>query len=430
MRNELTRRGFMGAVGATATAALANTGPPPDRELRVGIIGVGRRGTALLRLLLKFPGVRIPALCDIAPEALIQGTKLVTDTGQPAPETYGDGEEHYKTMLARGDLDAVLIATPWNWHTPMAVAAMGAGVYAGVEVPGAITLEECWDLIDTHEETGVHCMMLENWSFRRDNLALLNMKREGLFGDIVHGQCAYAHDCRYWFFNDDGSPRWTVDFLRSRNADQYPTHSQGPVLSWLDINCGDAYASLTSTATATHGLQDFLRNRFGPDHPLLKEDFKQADIVTTVVRTHRGKTLMIQGDMQLPRPYDNRWLLQGTKGIYSHEHDAVSFANGKNTHAWEPFQPWIARHDHPWWSTLEEAGTTTGHGGTDYLELKLFLEAVRHNAPPPLDLYDAATMCSIIPLSEQSIANNSAPVTCPDFTRGKWKTRQPYFGVL
>jgi hypothetical protein len=299
-------------------------------------------------------------------------------------------------------------------------------------VPAALTFDECWALVNTHEETKVPCMMLENWSFRRDNLAVLNMVRQGLLGDIVHCHCAHSHDCiDHWFFDPEGNMRWGGEFLVKRNCDQYPTHSQGSVLSWLDINCGDAYATITSTATSSRGINAYFARKFGPDHPNAKREYKQGDIVTSVVKTHKGRSIVINYDMQLPRPYDNRWSLQGLLGIYNEQRNSVYLTDRTpKYHDWESFDPYQKEFDHPWWTALDAEAAEAGHGGTDYLELKMFLKAVREKTQTPIDVYDTATMSSIIPLSETSIAQNGAPVECPDYTRGAWKTRKPAFALV
>jgi len=439
MTNEMTRRKFIGVTAGTAAGVTAlsaagqgvSTSSAAGDDLRVGVIGTGNRGRSLLNVLLRMDGVAVPAICDIDLDAAQLAQDMAGKVGRPTPESYTRDEYVYRELVERTDLDAVIIATPWHWHTPMAVDAMKCGKYVGVEVPAAITMDECWDLVKTSEKTKTPCMMLENWSFRRDNLAVLNMVRKGLLGDIVHCHCAHSHDCvDHWFFDREGTMRWGGEYLIKRNCDQYPTHSQGPVLSWLDINCGDAYATLTSTATASRGINDYFARRFGPDHPYAKATYKQGDIVTSVVRTHRGRTIVINYDMQLPRPYDNRWMLQGTLGIYNEQRNAVHIVERSPLyHQWEPFGPYQDEFDHAWWRELEAEAVTVGHGGTDYLELKLFLRAVRDKTQTPIDVYDSATMSSIIPLSEKSIAKGSAPVKCPDFTRGGWKTRNPAFAV-
>jgi len=435
MQAGMNRRRFLGmTAGAAVVAGMAThrASAEAGKPVRVGVIGTGNRGCSLSRTMLHMPDVTIPAVCDIRQESVQAAQDLVEKAGRPRPEAYTRDEYAYRELLARDDLDAVIIATPWNWHTPMAVDAMRAGKYVGVEVPAAITYEECWALVNTCEETKVPCMMLENWSFRRDNLALLNMVRQGLFGEIVHVHCAHSHDCvDHWFFDTEGNMRWGGEFLVKRNCDQYPTHSLGPVLSWMDINCGDAFATMTSTATASRGINAHFTRKFGPDHPNAKREYKQGDIVTSVVRTQNGKTLVINYDMQLPRPYDNRWMLQGTLGVYSEMRDAL-YLEGRSPkyHEWEPFPPYQEEFEHPWWQAILAEAAEHGHGGTDYLELKLFLKAVRDKTQTPIDVYDSATMSSVIPMSEDSIAKGSAPVPCPDYTRGAWKTRTPTFGVV
>lgn len=434
MPKEMGRRTFLGATaGATLSLAAFGQGEPAQHDaVRVGVIGTGNRGRSLMSNLLRMPHVDIPAICDIDRGAADAAMEMLERAGKPRPEAYTRDEWVYRELLERDDIDAVIIATYWQWHAPMAVDAMKAGKYAGVEVPAALSFDECWALVDTSEETGVPCMMLENWSFRQDNLALLQMVRQGLFGDIVHCHCAHSHDCiDHWFFDREGNDRWPAEFLIKYNRDQYPTHSVGPILSWMDINCGDAFATMTSTASASKGINAYFARTFGPDHPSAKREYAQGDIVTSVVRTHGGKTLVINYDMQLPRPYDNRWMLQGTLGVYSEPRDALYLTGrGPAYHEWEPFPPYQAEFDHPWWRKYGAQATEAGHGGTDFIELSLFVKAVREKTQTPLDVYDSATMSSIVALSEASIQQDGAPVECPDFTRGKWRTRKPGFGLV
>ncbi len=425
-RRELLK---MGTLAPFVWGAAANA--TEKKKVRVGFVGTGGRGKGLLITMLHVGGVEIPAVCDINESAAAQAAGICTKAGLPEPERYTRDETHYKDLLERDDLDAVVIATYWQWHAPMAVDAMKAGKYAAVEVPAAMSFDECWALVDTHEQTGVPCMMLENWSFRRDNLALLQMVREGLFGDIVHVHCAHSHDCiDHWFWDGQGNPRWPAEFLMKYNRDQYPTHSLGPVLSWCDINCGDNFATCTATATDSKGINAYFARKFGPDHPNAKREYAQGDIVTSVVRTRKGKTIVVNYDMQLPRPYDNRWLLQGLNGVYNEQRDAV-YLLGKSPeyHQWEPWKPYEEKHLHPWWKQMESDAQAAGHGGTDYLELSLFLDAVRNGTQTPIDVYDSVVMSSLVPLSEASIAQGSAPVECPDFTRGAWEKRKPGFAV-
>lgn len=398
------------------------------KSVRFGIVGTGNRGRSLLGTLLNMTNVEVKALCDIDELALQAASSIVTKAGGEKPDEYSENEHSFRKLMDRDDIDAVIIATPWQWHTPMAVYCMKAGKYAGVEVPAALSIEDCWELVNTSETTKVPCMMMENWSFRRDNLAVLKMIRQGLLGKIVHCHCAHSHDCiDHWFFdNKTGKDRWPAEYLLKYNRDQYPTHSVGPVYSWMDIGCGDYLDTLTSTATDSFGINDMFIRRFGPDHPGAKRKYAQGDIVTTVVKTKKGKSLVINYDMQLPRPYDNRWMIQGTRGIYDEARSSV-YITGKSPayHQWEPFEPYQEKYEHNWWKQEFQGG----HGGTDFLELKLFVETVRNKTQTPLDVYDAVLMSCIVPLSGQSIEAGSAPLKVPDFTRGKWETNKPKFAL-
>jgi len=400
-----------------------------NKIVRIGAVGVRGRGGGLMRMLASMEGVEIPAVCDINTGIVEAAQNGVIAAGGEKPDGYADGD--YKSLMDRDDLDAVLIATPWELHTPMAVYCMQAGKYAAVEVPIAITMEQCWDLVNTHEETGVPCMMLENWSFRRDNLAVLNMIRKGLFGEMVHCHCAHSHDCiDHWFFDGNGNDRWPARHLIERNTDQYPTHSLGPVISWMDINCGDAFDYVTATATKSIGINRYFARRFGADHPGAEREYAQGDIVTSVIKTHMGKSIVVNYDMQLPRPYDNRWMIQGTLGIYNEQRNAIYLLEkSPQYHNWEPFAPYQDEFDHSWWKDMESGGESASHGGTDYLELQQFVKAVRNKTQTPIDVYDSVSMSVLVALAEQSIANGSAPVKCPDFTRGKWETKEPTFAL-
>lgn len=441
MANKTTRRTFLKTNGALGLGAVLGSASlmagvssvsaagGPLKKVRLAVLGMGGRGNSLLGNLLEMKDdVEIRGVCDIHRDRAEAAQARVVQAGFSRPEVYAGDEDVWKKLVERDDLDAVVIATYWEWHTPMAVHAMRMGKYAAVEVPAAYTLDECWQLVDTHEQTGVPCMMLENWSMRGDNLAVLNMIRLGLLGQIVHCHCAHSHDCiDHWFFDSQtGSDRWPAKYLVEHNRDQYPSHQLGPVISWMDINCGDYFDYLTSTATDSVGINDYFATRFGPDHPNAKRKFAQGDIVTTTVRTKKGKTIIINYDMQLPRPYDNRWLIQGTRGLYNEQRDAVYLkGTSPEYHQWEPFGPYHERYRHAWTKEPELGG----HGGTDVRELRLFVQAVKDRTQTPLDVYDSVLMCVHGPLSEVSIAQGSVPVKVPDFTRGRWQTRKPHFAL-
>ncbi len=434
-KDPLTRRTFIKTTTTTTLGvSLAGTSLAFHQEesgntVRVAVVGTGNRGTSLLRNLLAMDGVEITALCDLYPDRLEKAGSLCLESGQTEPRLYAGDEYAYQQLFDNEELDAVIIATYWDSHASIALNAMHHGIYPGVEVPIAMTLDECWELVNVSEKTGVPCMMLENWSFRRDNLAILNMIRKGMFGDIVHCHCAHSHDCiDHWFFDkDDGHQRWPAKYLLNYNRDQYPTHSLGPVLSWMDINCGDSISEIYSVATSSKGINAYFKRRFGEDHPNANLAYKQGDIVTSTLKTRKGKTIIVNYDMQLPRPYDNRWLIQGTLGVYNEQRDALYLADrSPEYHQWEPFKPYEEKYLHNWWK--ENVSTGSGHGGVDYLELALFIDAVRHKDQPPIDVYDSVTMSAVVALSGISIDQNR-PVEFPDFTRGKWENRPPRFAV-
>jgi predicted dehydrogenase len=448
MDSRLNRREFLKISSATTLGAGAMTSAfslgsaEEAKPLRVGMIGVGDRGTSHVQTLLAM-GVQIPAVCDINQAHLERAQSLVEKAGQKRPEGYGRDIEDYQRLIYRDDLDAVLIATYWQFHAPMALCAMKCGKYAAVEVPVALTVEECWDLVNTYEETGVPCMMLENWSFRQDNLAVLNMIRAGLLGEIVHCHCAHSHNCiDHWFFDSEGNMRWGGEFLVKHNASQYTTHALGPVFGWMNIGCGDYYDKVVSMANRSLGINHYFSTKFGANHPNAKRKYAQGDIVSTMVKTKLGNTIVINYDMQLPRPYDNRWEIQGTEGLYNEQRKAV-YLGGRSPkyEEWEPFDPYQQKYDHTWWKIAQQqanphhAGKNElgdqvllGHGGTDYLELSQFLKAVRNKTQTPVDVYDSVVLSVINPLSEKSITEGGV-VDCPDFTRGKWQTKKPAFAL-
>ena len=436
MKNsKVKRRNFVKTVSAAGvgmtlqTPSFSASLKAKNKILRMGVIGTGNRGTHLLKILLGIQDVEIMAICDINKTHLDRALTICEDAGRKKPERYYEDENSYKQLLDRDDIDAVIIATYWDSHAQIAMHAMEQGKYPGVEVPAALTLKQCWELVDTSEKTGIPCMMLENWSFRKDNLAVLSMIREGLLGEIVHCHCAHSHDCiDHWFFEaENGHQRWPAKYLIKYNRDQYPTHSVGPVLSWMDINCGDRIEQIYSSATASKGINAYMKSKFGADHPNANLEFKQGDIVTSTLKTKLGKTIIINYDMQLPRPYDNRWLIQGTLGIYNEQREAVYLTErSPKYHEWEPFRPFEEEFLHTWWKQRNKTGG--GHGGVDSLELELFIKAVRDKTNTPIDVYDSVTMSAIVPLSGLSIKKNK-PTKFPDFTSGKWKSRKPYFGV-
>ncbi len=430
---KVTRRNFIrtGAVATLGMSILPKTAYPKETEaktVKIGVVGTGNRGTSHVSCLLTIEGVEVVALCDLIENKARNAAEICVKAGKKPPSVYYGDRNTYKQMLDKESLDAVIIATYWDSHSEIALHALKNGIRPGIEVPASLTVDDTWNLVETSEKTGIPFMMLENWSFRQDNLALLNMKRLGMFGEIVHCHCAHSHDCiDHWFFDSKtGEQRWPAEYLLKYNRDQYPTHAVGPVISWLDINRGDIFTEIVSTATASKGINAYFKRKFGENHPNANLKFKQGDIVTSVLKTKMGKTLVINYDMQLPRPYSNRWMLQGTKGVYYEEKPAIYLIeNSPEYHQWEPWKPYEQKYNHKWWQGEFSA---LSHGGTDFVMLNQFIKAVSEKGQPPVDVYDSAVMTAIVELSGISIANN-APVAFPDFTKGKWQSNKPYFAM-
>ena len=429
------------ALGLFPTGQYAFGAPLKSRPLRVGLIGVGLRGTNHLNNLLLRDDVTITALCDTDPARLELCTRHIREAGKPGAATFGEQDYSYRDLLALENVDAVIISTPWQWHTPMAVDAMKAGKYTGLEVSAAMTLEECWDLVNTHEDTGSHLMLLENVNYRRDILAVLRMVREGVFGELIHFRCGYQHDLREVKFNNGEQPygggvefgekaiseaRWRTEYSLKRNADVYPTHGLGPVAVMADVNRGNRLLSLTSNATKAIGLHNHILKNGGPHHPNAALKFKQGDVITTTLETARGETIIITHDCNLPRPYSLGFRVQGANGLWEVDGSRI-YIEGKSTpHRWDEAGPWLDQYDHPLWQKYGEYASGSGHGGMDFFVLHAFVESAKQKVAPPIDVYDAASWSAVTPLSERSIAENGAPQFFPDFTRGRWMHRKPY----
>lgn len=412
-----------------------------DKPLRVGLIGVGLRGTNHLKNLLLRQDVSITALCDTDPARLALCSDLIKESGKPKAAQFGEHEHSYRDLLALETVDAVIISTPWRWHTPMAVDAMKAGKYTGLEVSAATTLEECWDLVNTHEATGSYLMLLENVNYRRDILAVLRMVREGVFGELVHFRCGYQHDLREVKFNNGEQPygggvefgekatseaRWRTAYSLNRNADVYPTHGLGPVAVMADINRGNRLVSLNSTATKAIGLHNHIVRQGGEDHPNASLKFQQGDVITTTLQTARGESIIITHDCNLPRPYSLGFRVQGANGLWEVDGDRIYIEGKSQPHRWDEAGPWLEKYDHPLWQRYGEYASGSGHGGMDFFVLNAFVESARRGIAPPIDAYDAAVWSAVTPLSERSIAANGEPQFFPDFTRGRWMHRKPY----
>jgi predicted dehydrogenase len=344
-------------------------------------------------------------------------------------------------------LDAVIIATPWELHAPQAIAAMEAKVAVGCEVVAGISLEDHWAVLRAQQRTGTPYMLLENVCYRRDVLAVLNMVRQGLFGEIVHLQGGYEHDLREVKLNSGvpgkpygegvefGSNGWSEAKWRTlhsvrRNGDLYPSHGIGPCAMWANINRGNRFLRLTSYASKSRGLHNHIVRNGGANHANAPVKFALGDVVTTQIACGNGESILLTHDTSLPRPYSLGFRVQGTGGIWMDLNQSI-YLEGKSPQQdeWEPAQAWLDKYDHALWRQFGAESTGAGHGGMDFFVLHAFVEALKRAEPMPIDVYDAVTWSAITPLSEQSIAAGSRTLDFPDFTEGQWRVRKPIFAV-
>lgn len=444
-----TRRTFLKTTAAaTLGASLLPTfgfTSSADEKLRLGFIGVGLRGQNHLELALSRKDVEVVAICDVQQRMIDMSLGLVATAGKNKPHVILDGPNGYKKLLDRKDIDAVIIATPWEWHTVMCLDAMNAKKYVGCEVITGMTVDECWQLVNTSEKTGMPLMMLENVCYRRDVMAVMNMVRQNMFGELIHLQGGYQHDLREVKFNDGVSPygggvefgekgfseaQWRTQHSVDRNGDLYPTHGIGPIAMMANINRGNRFTKLVSYSTKARGLHEHIVKVGGENHPNAKVKFKLGDVVSTLIETSNQETILLQHDTNLPRPYSIGFRVQGTKGIWMDINKSIYLeGQSKQAHRWDDAKEWLEKYDHPLWKKYGNDAAGAGHGGMDWFVLNAFIESAKRKITPPQDVYDAVTWSAITPLSETSIKQNGASVEFPDFTRGKWQNRKNTFAL-
>jgi Oxidoreductase family, NAD-binding Rossmann fold len=452
------RRNFLRQTGLTAAgiALLPNHlrafAPEQRTTVRVGIIGTGLRAQEHIRECTLRPDVQVIAFADPDPAMIALAQKTLRDAGRPEAVVYGKGEEDYRNLLKRDDIDAVFICTPWQWHIRQGIDALEAGKIPGIEVCGALSVEDCWSIVKASERMRIPVMMLENVCYRRDVMAVLNMVRLGMFGEIVHGQGGYEHDLREVLFNSgkengygDGvefgakgwsESKWRTQHYVDRNAELYPTHGLGPIAVMMDVNRGNRLTRLSSIASNARGAHKHILEhpKGGAAHPNAKVVFKCGDIVNTQLQTANGQTILLTHDTTLQRPYNLGFRVQGTEGLWQDtgwgdsDQGMMYFEKrSEQKHRWENSKKWIDEFDHPIWKKHGAEAEGAGHGGMDYFVDRAFFECIKRDQPFPLDVYDLATWYSITPLSEKSIAEGGQVQDIPDFTNGKWKERKPVF---
>jgi hypothetical protein len=444
-----TRRDFLRATIAGAGLSILPSAilsaKDADTKVRLGFIGVGLRGQNHLDLALRRNDVEVVAICDVQQRMIDMSKDLIKKSGKPMPQVIMEGSYGYKKLLENKTIDAVIIATPWEWHTVMCLDAMRAKKYVGCEVITGMTVEECWQLVHASEATGMPLMMLENVCYRRDVMAILNMVRQNIFGEIVHLQGGYQHDLREVKFNDGkqaygggvefgekgfSEASWRTLHSVNRNGDLYPTHGIGPAAMMIDINRGNRFTELVSFSTKSKGLHEYIVKNGGENHPNAKVNFKLGDIVTTMIKCANNETILLQHDTNLPRPYSLGFRVQGTKGIWMDVNNSIYIeGQSKKAHEWDQATEWLDKYDHPLWKKYGNDAAGAGHGGMDWFVLNAFIEAAKLKTNTPQDVYDAVTWSAITPLSETSIRLGGETVEFPDFTQGQWMYRKNNFAI-
>lgn len=419
-----TTEGLGAALIETSAPKTPLTAPPLD-VVRIGFVGIGGMGSAHVRNLLRIEGCEIRALCDIVPEKVTRAQQWVVEAGFAEPAAYTRSETDFVRMCEEQELDLVYNATPWEWHVPICVAAMENGKHAATEVPAAYTLEDCWQLVETAERHEKHCVMMENCNYDRPEMMVFHMVRQGLFGEILHAEGGYLHDLRSIKFSSEGEGLWRRAHSIARNGNLYPTHGLGPVANCMDINRGDRFDYMVSMSGPSRGLQEWAREHYPEGAPERREQYALGDVNISLIRTALGRTITVVHDTNLPRPYSRIHLVQGTKGLFQGYPNRVYVEGTSQSHRWDTYEQWRAQYDHPLWVQMEERAAGAGHGGMDYIEDYRLIKCLREGLPTDMDVYDAAALSAVTPLSEWSVANRSRPIDVPDFTRGRWQTRPP-----
>lgn len=431
-RRNFLRLGSLTAVGMSLPLLHAEPSKPQGQSVigmkftpknpKIGIIGTGGRGTSLLKNLLA-ADAQILAICDVAPEHAERARSLVVKSGQKSPELYTKGDHAFESLVARNDLDMVIVATPWNWHVPMAVAALTHGKHVAVEVPAATSIEDCWKLVNASERNQRHCMMLENCCYGYNETLILRMVHEGLFGDLLYGEGAYLHDLRELLFSDEGEGLWRRTVHTQRDGNLYPTHGLGPVANYMGIERGDRFDYIVSMSTPSRGLDAYRKAHLPSSDPRQAERYVTGDLNTSLIKTVNGLTITLKNDTVNPRPYDRVNMIAGTKGIFTDYPPRIYFDGQAGGEAWSSIDS-FKEHEHPLWKREGQiAEKLGGHGGMDYLMLYRLLQCMREGLAPDMDVYDAASWSAPGPLSTLSVAQGSAPMKFPDFTRGRWRER-------
>jgi hypothetical protein len=435
-----TRRKFVKVSTVGGTAILSGIGFPKEvsaqnqsdnRTLRLGFVGIGGRGSYHLNAALGIEGIEVPAICEVIPERLQQAKKWIEEAGLPTPKLYDKGVTDFKRLCETEKLDAVICSTSWEWHTPVCLSAMKNDKHCVSEVPIVLTLDDAWQIVEAYESTGKWATIgLEGFG----QLAVLNMIRKGLLGDIVHAETGYIHDLRFVKFSPDEEP-WRLQHSIDRNGNLYPDHPMNKMLPALDINHGDKIDYLVSMSSFGGMLNDYAAIYYkDKNHPLTKKKIALGNYNASLIRTVNGKMITLIHDTSTPHPREN-YRIQGTKGLYIGDSGSKKiYIEGRSPveHEWEPAEPYLKEYEHPVVKNYNppprKGGAIQGHGGGGTqtpMHWDRLVRALRENRLPDWDVYDSVTSSAISPVTEASVASKGKAIDFPDFTKGKWKTRLP-----
>jgi hypothetical protein len=440
MADDINRREFLAvtsaavvtAIGAQAApAGAAQTAParfaaPPIPTVRIGYVGIGGQGSGHVENLLKIHGCRITAVCDIRPERTDWATTAITAAGHPAPTAYTRGPQDFVRMCETEDLDLVYNATPWEFHVPIMLAAMKNGKHTVTEVPAAMTLDDCWAIVNAAEKSQKHCLLMENCNYDRMEMMVFNMVKQGVFGDVLHAEGGYLHDLRSIKFADEGEGLWRRAWATKLNGNLYPTHGLGPIANCLDINRGDRFDYLVSMSGPSRGLQNWAADHYPPDSPKRHEAYVLGDVNTSLIKTANGKTIVVQHCTNLPRPYSRIHKVQGTKGLFEGYPNRAYIEGRGREDQWVDAATLLDEFEHPLWKEIAAAAQGAGHGGMDFIEDYRLIKCLNEGKPTDQTVYDAAAISAVVHLSCQSVAKGGQPMAFPDFTKGRWKTTPPW----
>lgn len=399
----------------------------PIPTVRVAFIGLGSRGSEAVRRFMYLEGIEVVAICDINKDFVSKTQELLAENKRAKALEF-TGKEDWKKVCELENVDLIYNCTHWALHTPIAVYAMEHGKHVALEVPATMSIEECWKLVDTAEKTRRHCMMLENCCYDFFEMATLNMAQQGVLGEIVHVEGAYIHDLRELNFKspEDGGYQgmWRLQYNADNKANVYPTHGLGPVCQALNIHRGDKMNYLVSMSSDQFGMKEYAKNKFGENSDYAKRTYEQGDMNTTMIKTEKGKTIMIQHDVTSPRPYNRLHMLSGTKGFVQ-KYPVQGIALEPNAHEFlseNEMEKMLKEYEHPIVKEVgEKAKEVGGHGGMDFIMDYRLIYCLRNGLPLDQDVYDAAEWSSLVELTEMSVRKGSVPVEVPDFTRGDWK---------